>query len=148
MDIHSPTLGNIDFGFWILQTIAMLLTCFLLPKLEVSGPLPALLTVIVMALVNTHFWDAALFFQIPDNLTVQTIALVLTNAVIFFVIVKLLPGIEISGIFPAIAAPILFTITSSLLREHASNVDWFALLEQGTDWLKGFRQNFQQASIQ
>lgn len=126
----SQELLNPQLAFWAFQTIAMLITAWLLPGLKVSGPIPAFITVIALALVNAKIWDAALFFSVPDAMTTQAIVLLVANALIFWVVVKLLPGIEIDGVFSAVAAPVLFTVTSLFLSVVAKDVDWNHVLEK------------------
>ena len=114
----------INVDFWILQTIAMMVTCFLLPRLTVSGPLGALGAVVALAFVNAQVWDAALFFQVPDSLSAHALVLMLSNGLVFWVVVKILPGIEVEGILPAIAAPIVFTICSLLISHYGKDIEW------------------------
>lgn len=115
---------DLNLRFWAIQTVAMMITAFLLPGLTVSGPLPAFAAVAALAFVNSHLWDAALFFQIPDSFGQPQLIVLAANAIIFWVIVKLLPGIEIKGILPAIAAPILFTITGIVISKYEPMIDW------------------------
>ena len=111
-----------DLQNWAIQTAAMLLTCFLLPRLKVRGPLSAFFTVVALGFINTHYWDATLFLHLPQNLELNTAILVLINGALFWFLVKVLPGIEIEGVFPAIAAPILFSLVSSFLFNNASKL--------------------------
>ena len=106
------------------QTIAMLLTALLLPGLKVSGLFGALVTVIALAFVNTYLWDAALFLQVPNTLTSQAITLFIANGFIFFVMVKLLPGIEMTGILSAFIAPVIFSITTMLITNYGEKIPW------------------------
>lgn len=115
---------QINFGFWILQTIAMLLTALLIPRLTISGPFAALATVIALAFFNSKLWDFALFFQIPNDFSTHTILVLVANGLAFWLIVKLLPGIEVDGILPALAAPLVFTVTSSLLNKYGRDIPW------------------------
>ena len=115
---------KIDFAYWIYQTVAMLITCYLIPRLKVDSILAAFTTVLALAFVNSHIWNAALFFEIPNTFSHRTAVLLVSNGVIFWAIVKLLPGIEISGFLPAILAPIVFTITSIIIATYAPLVDW------------------------
>ncbi len=117
-------LASFDFKYWLLQTLAMMLTCFLLPKLTVSGPIPAFLTVLTLSFINAHLWSSALFFKIPDEFAYKAILLVLANGFLFFLVVKLLPGIEISGILPAILAPLIFSALSIAIDLHKDQIDF------------------------
>lgn len=109
---------------WLIQTVAMLLTAALLPKLRVTSIFGAILAVAALGFINTKIWDAALFFQIPDGFTSHAVALLLANGVLFWVVVKILPGIEIDGLLPALVAPIVFTVFSLVLTRYGKDIDW------------------------
>lgn len=115
---------NINFSYWFLQTLAMIVTAILIPGLKITSIFGALFCVIGLALVNAHMWDAALFFSVPDNVSLQTLFLLGANGVIFWLLVKLLPGIEISGIFAAILAPVVFTVCSILISQYGQDIEW------------------------
>jgi putative membrane protein len=128
-----------SLNYWVLQTIAMLITALLLPGLTVKGPFGALLMVVSIAYLNAKAWDAALFFQVPDSLTIHTLVLVGANGILFWVLVKVLPGIEIEGFLPALFAPIVFTVTSILVSYYLKDVDWLKVLAAGLEYLRMFR---------
>ena len=135
MDIVS-----INFKYWALQTIAMMLTAFALPGLKVKGPLGAFLAVAALAYLNATYWDWALFFKLPDSLTVKAVLLVLVNGLIFWGIVKLLPGIEIQGIWPALVAPMVFALLSVLIPVLADEIDWTKVGHELASLLASLRQ--------
>ena len=142
-----PTeLANIDLNYWILQTIAMMITAFLLPGLQVKGPVPAFLAVAALAFVNSKVWDAALFFSVPDHLSMQVLSLVLTNGLIFWLIVKLLPGIETQGVFPAIAAPLIFSVCSMLISTYGKDINWIDVGSKVVAEVQGYREQLQPAA--
>jgi uncharacterized membrane protein YvlD (DUF360 family) len=114
----------------ILQTIALLFTAFLMPRFQIHGPFSGLIMVLALSFVNTHLWDAALFYSIPNSLTSQTILTLFVNSIVFWILAKSLPGIAIQGFLPAIASPILFTAVSLLTYKYGRDVDWANLLLQ------------------
>ena len=126
--LYSGPLSNLNFEYWALQTAAMLFTALLLPGLTVKGPIAALGAVITLALVNAWFWDSSLFLALPDSASVQTLTLIAVNGALFWIVVKLLPGIEISGIIPALLAPIVFSGCSLLVPIIAHHIEWGPLL--------------------
>ena len=67
---------------------------------------------------NQVRFDEPTFMSTQDGLT-----LLGANGLLFWVLVKLLPGIEVDGILPAIAAPVVYTLLSVLISTHASDVD-------------------------
>ncbi len=130
------------FGFWLLQALAMVVTCALIPKLKVTGLFGPLVAVIVIAAINTHVWDAALFFHIPTTLSKSGALLLLVNGAIFWLAVKAVPGIEIEGFIPAIVAPVVFTISSMLINTYGRNIDWSAVAHEGLNAISTTRQFF------
>jgi len=137
---------ELKFNYWILQTIAMLITAFLIPRLRITSIFGALFIVIALAFVNSKIWDAALFLQIPDHFTYQSVLLVLTNGFLFWVLVKLLPGIEVDGFLAALAAPIVFSATSLLIAHYHHYINWGDILDRAITVLQNLRQYFEQSS--
>lgn len=129
MDLQN--LPAIDLNFWILQSLAMGATALLIPRLTITSIFGATLMVIALALINSYLWDAALFFRVPDALSTQTLLLFLVNGSIFWVLVKILPGIEVEGIIPALVAPVVFTGLSILIDYYGSQLDTVKILKQG-----------------
>jgi putative membrane protein len=117
-------IAGLKIDIWITQCIAMLITAILLPGFTVSGPLSALIAVVSLAFVNTQLWDAALFFSVPNSLTVHALTLIVANGALFWILVKILPGIDTRGIIAPLVAPIIFTVISMYLHENAKDIDW------------------------
>lgn len=116
---------------WVLQTVAMLATALLIPKLRIKSLFGAFKIVVLLALLNAFVWDAALFFSIPDAMTSQAITLFLVNGLIFWGLVKVLDGIEVEGFLPALVAPIVFTVFNLIIAEYAPLIDWTELFDVG-----------------
>jgi len=110
--VHEVTAGfpNLNLEYWIFHTVAMLLTALIIPRLRITSIFGAVLTVFALVVVNSTVWNAALFFELPNSMTTRTVLLLLSNGVIFWLLVKILPGIEVDGFLPAVAAPIIFTL--------------------------------------
>jgi len=140
--VSEPSLFSFNLSYWFLQTAAMSLTALLLPRLRITSVFGALAIVIALAFVNSKIWDAALFFQIPDAFTSKSVLLFAANGAIFWVLVKLLPGIEIDGFLPALAAPVVFTVCSLIIDQYGSRIDWAAVLDFIINGLRGARAYF------
>ncbi len=128
------------FNYWFLQSLAMALTVALLPNLRLTGIAGATLMVAGLALVNSFVWDAALFFQVPNSLTSHAVVLMVANGVIFWILVKLLPSIEIDGIVPAILAPIIFSVFSMFIMQYGASTNFFGWARDGFEWVRGARE--------
>lgn len=138
MDASIP----INFNFWFLQTIAMLLTALALPNLQISNPISAFIAVAGLALVNATVWDAALFFSIPDSLTYQTVILMFVNGIIFWIIAKFLPGIATQGFLASFLAPMVFTVISILLYHYARHIDFLEIFKSAAQHLTDMKDYF------
>jgi uncharacterized membrane protein YvlD (DUF360 family) len=139
-------ISMLNLNFWILQSIAMGITALLIPKLKITSFFGATLMVIGLALVNSHLWDAALFFSVPDTFSTHAATLFIANVVIFWVLVKVLPGIEISGILPALIAPTVFTLTSLFFNSYGSNIDFVDLAKKAITQIEVARDNLKKES--
>ncbi|MCB0317341.1 MAG: phage holin family protein [Bdellovibrionales bacterium] len=147
-DISQLLSFNLDY--WVLQTIAMAITALLIPKLRITSVFGAFITVVAIAFMNSKIWDAALFFNIPNSISSQALSLFLTNGILFWILVKILPGIEVSGFLPALVAPVVFTICSLLISALLPHVDWMAVLQYIIDILQKLKEYYQsmQAEVQ
>jgi putative membrane protein len=116
----------------LLQTVSLMITAFLIPKFTVSGPLGALLAVIVLFLLNGTLWNAKLFFAVPDSFTVKAAVVLIANGLLFWIVVKILPGIEVYGFWPAFIAPVVFSITNLFVVHYGRQVNWNELFQQAT----------------
>lgn len=120
----------------------MLLTALLIPGLRITGVSGAFGIVAALAFVNASVWDAALFFQLPNHLSSHALLLLLANGVLFWLLVKLLPGIEIEGILAAIISPLVFTVLSMLITYYGRDIDWMAVFSQVRELIEGARDYF------
>ena len=59
----------------------------------------------------------------------HVLLLVGINGLIFWVLVKLLPGIEVDGFLPALLAPVVFSVLNVLVFTYGRQIDWGAVFE-------------------
>jgi hypothetical protein len=69
----------------------------------------------------------------------QALLLFLANGVLFWILVKILPGIEVQGVLPALAAPVVFTLTSLFIDHYLADVDWLALAREAGTFFEGVK---------
>lgn len=77
-----------------------------------------------IAVVNAFLWDASLFYQLPQDFNNHALMILLWNAGIFWLLVKLLPGIEIRGFVAPLLAPIFFAGITIFAGQYSTKVDW------------------------
>ena len=132
---------QINISYWVLQSIAMAVTCALIPKLKLSSIFGPLVMVVTLAFVNASIWDAALFFKLPNTFTTQALLIVGANGIIFWILVKLLPGIEVEGIMPALVAPLIFAGCSLAIGEINKHVDWPKVTTQALHYVQQAKES-------
>ena len=137
-------LSVLNINYWALQTLAMMLTALLIPRLTISGPLGALGTVVALGFINSKIWDTQLFSYIPNTFSSQALALFVVNGIIFWILVKVLPGIEVSGFIPAFVAPIVFTVCSMFINQYAQHIDWIEAAKSGMNFTTNIRDQFRE----
>lgn len=131
-----------DLDFLILQSLAIIVTAMLLKKMTITSLFGPLITVIAISWVNNLYWDSRLFFDLPSSFTLTTIGLIFCNSIILWIIVKLAPGIEISGLVTAIKASVILSISSYLINKFCSNLDWMQILQSTINFLGDLRSYF------
>lgn len=139
--VIEPYRGLINY--WGLQTVAMMLTALLIPRMKITSVFGALGIVLALGLVNATVWDTALFFSVPSSFSRHAATLLVANGVLFWVLVKMLPGIDIEGFAPALVAPVVFTALSLAISAYGRDVDLIDLGRQGVEMIGGFRDDLQ-----
>lgn len=127
---------------FLLQGLAVVITSAIIPGLRITSIFGPLLMVVGMAILNSYLWDRSLFEAIPNEFTYRALQLLVANGFLFWLLVKLLPGIEVDGILPALAGPVVFTVVSLLVRQYGSQVDWMGLWEKLKSFAAGLKLHF------
>ena len=109
--VIEPYRGLINY--WGLQTVAMMLTALVIPRMKITSIFGALGIVLALGLVNATVWDTAL------------------------------PGIEIDGFAPAFVAPVVFTALSLAISAYGRDLDLLELGRQGAEMLGVVRDRLQ-----
>ena len=79
--------------------------------------------------------------QVPDSLTHHALVVFGANGILFWLVVKILPGIEVSGVIPALVAPIVFSLVSMFLATYAKDIDWEELGRLSIEQVHEFRDS-------
>jgi putative membrane protein len=131
---------QLDIMHWVTQTVAMALTALLLPNLRVTSIFGPVMAVVALAVVNTTIWSTDLFSQLPLSASTQALTLLAINGAIFWLVVKLLPGIESKGVLPVVVAPIVFTVCTMVIPQVTARVNWGIVRSEATRLFSEARQ--------
>jgi len=105
---------------WLLQSIlsavAVLFTAQILPGVQVSGIVDALLVALVLSFLNTFLKPVLLILTIPVTLITFGLFLLVINAIIIVVADALLDGFNVNGFGWALLFSLILSIINALLQ--------------------------------
>ncbi|HAZ28583.1 MAG TPA: hypothetical protein DCY48_02280 [Candidatus Magasanikbacteria bacterium] len=97
---------------WVLNAATLLALAFYLPGIEVSGWYAALITALVLGLVNAIIRPIILLLTLP--ITVLTLGLftLVINAVLFWFVGTVVEGFSVAGFWPAFWGALIMSVVS------------------------------------
>ncbi|MFN5371146.1 MAG: phage holin family protein [Bacteroidia bacterium] len=105
---------------WLLQSIlsavAVLFTAQILPGVQVSGIVDALLVALVLSFLNTFLKPVLLILTIPVTLLTFGLFLLVINAIIIVVADTLLNGFNVNGFGWALLFSLILSVINALLQ--------------------------------
>lgn len=101
---------------WLLASLAIGLTAYLVPGFKVSGFFSALLAAVMIGFVNIFIWPLLALLTLPLTIVTFGLFLFIVNAVALKIAAALTPGFAIIGFGPAIIGSIVLTLIGWLMR--------------------------------
>jgi putative membrane protein len=109
----------------LLNGIAILVAAWLIPGLELTGTVPALLAGAILGLVNALVRPVLIILTLPFTLVTLGLFIFVVNALCLGMTAWLVPGFSVSGFwtafFGALVVSIVSWILNGLLIPHGSN---------------------------
>lgn len=99
---------------FLLSGLAVLLTAYLLPGVDVRHFGYALLVAAVLAIVNAIVKPVLILFTIPVTIITLGIFLLVINALMILLVDYLVPGFEVNGFWWALAFSLILSIFNSM----------------------------------
>ncbi len=100
----------------ILSAIAVMLTSYLLPGVEVSDFFSALFFAALLALLNATVKPLLIIFTLPLTVFTLGLFLLVINAVVILMADDFIPGVEVDGFWWALIFSLILTIITSILE--------------------------------
>ena len=109
-DIHMGLLIR-----WIVSAIAIILTAYLLPGIHISSLGAALVTAVILGIVNAILKPLLVLFTLP--LTILTLGLFtfVINALMILLVSAIVPGFKVDGFWWALLFSIVMSLINSVL---------------------------------
>lgn len=100
---------------WILFALAIMLTAWLIPGIEVDGFKSAMLVVVIMALINIFIKPLLVFVTLPINILTLGLFIFIINAALLLLLGKVAPGFEVDGFLSAFLGSIVISFLGTVI---------------------------------
>ena len=97
---------------WLINALTLLAIAYYLPGIEVAGFYAALVTALVLGLVNALIKPLFIFFTLPINILTLGLFTFVINALLFWFVSTIVEGFEVAGFWAAFSGALALTIVS------------------------------------
>jgi putative membrane protein len=101
---------------WLISTIAVIITAYLLSGVEVAGFFAALFAALVLGLINAVIRPILLLLTLPVNLLTLGLFTFVINAAIVLLVSAIVPGFKVRNFWWALLFSLVLSIVSYLLN--------------------------------
>lgn len=102
---------------WVLFALAVMLIAWLIPGINVENFQSALLIAFVMGLINAFIKPLITLITLPVNILTLGIFGLIINALLFMLAGYVVPGVSISGFWPALFGSVLLAFISGPISQ-------------------------------
>jgi putative membrane protein len=100
---------------WLIRTLAVIITAYLLPGVRLSGFFAALVTAVVLGFINTFIRPLLLLFTLPINILTLGLFTFVINALVILLTSALVPGFQVNGFFWALIFSLVLAVINAIL---------------------------------
>lgn len=118
-----PILSGLDGGHimglllhWLVFTLAIVITAYILPGIKVSGFGAALVTAVVLGIINTIIRPVLIFFTLPINIFTLGLFTLVINALLILLTAAMVPGFNVAGFWWAVLFSIILSVINAILN--------------------------------
>ena len=109
---------------WLLFALALIFIAWIVPGIEISGIIAALIAVVIIGLINAVVRPIALFFAFPINLVTLGLFTFVINALMLMLSAYFAPGFNVSGFVSALIGSLFLSLLALIIdkatKEKAS----------------------------
>ncbi len=100
---------------WGINTIALILTDYLVAGIYISSPWAALMGALLLGLVNAFIKPVIILLTLPINILTLGLLTFIINGMLLSFVAWAIPGFIIDGFFWAIIGALILSVISTLL---------------------------------
>jgi len=101
---------------WLINTIAITVSAFLIPSVRLDGFWAAFWTAVVLGLINAVIKPILVILTLPINILTLGLFTLVINALMILLVSKIVPGFEIVGFWRAMLFSIILTIINAIIN--------------------------------
>lgn len=102
---------------WIINALALMLVAYIMPNIEISGFYIALVTALILGLINAFIRPFLLFITLPVNILTLGLFTFVINALLFWFVASFVEGFTVMGFWAAFLGALVFSIISSFATQ-------------------------------
>lgn len=102
---------------WILFSVAIIFTAWLLPGISVHGFWAAMIVCVVIAFINLFIRPFVEFISLPLNFLTLGLFSLVVNALLLMLTSAITPGFEVEGFWNALFGSIILSLLTSIINK-------------------------------
>lgn len=106
---------------WVLNAVALIAVAYLLPSIQVTGFVSALIAAAVIGLVNVMIKPVLILLTLPVTILTLGLFIFVINGLLFYVVGEVLQGFQVESLLAGILGAILYSVISWLLTSLISD---------------------------
>ena len=97
---------------WLVSGLAIVIAAYLLPGIKLTGFFAALVTALVLGLINAVIKPVLLLLTLPINILTLGLFTLVINALLILLTAKIVPGFQVDGFWWAVAFSVVLTLVN------------------------------------
>jgi putative membrane protein len=100
---------------WLVSGLAIIITAYLLPGVRVSGFFAALVTALILGLINAFIRPVLILLTLPLNILTLGLFTLVINALLIMLAAAIVPGFAVQGFWWALLFGLVLAVISYAL---------------------------------
>jgi putative membrane protein len=100
---------------WLVSGLAIIITAYLLPGVKVTGFFAALVTALILGLINAFIWPLLILLTLPLNILTLGLFTLVINALLILLAAAIVPGFSVQGFWWALLFGLVLAVISYAL---------------------------------
>ncbi|MHB8708586.1 MAG: phage holin family protein [Desulfuromonadales bacterium] len=100
---------------WLVSGLAIIITAYLLPGVRVTGFFAALVTALILGLINAFIRPVLILLTLPLNILTLGLFTLVINALLIMLAAAIIPGFSVQGFWWALLFGLVLAVISYAL---------------------------------